>query len=137
MTDVPARPDADAAPASAPDCAVDPAIDPAMKAAVRARALDRIRQEQERTGPTRKDRIQVLIFTTCAVTLLVIFLNFVVTGLHRIMDIWYPGSISSRVPQPEQPIDPNKAYMIGVIVEGESSSSSSSSSLSSSDAPPR
>ena len=108
----------------------DTAPNPAVVAAVRARALEQIRQEQERPGPSRRDRIQVLIFTICAVTLLIVFLDFVVTGLDRIMDIWYPGSISSRIPKPPEPIDPNKAYMIGVIVEGESESSSSSSASS-------
>lgn len=115
----------------------DAAVDPAVVEAVRARALEQIRQDEARTGPSRKERIQVLIFTICAVTLLVIFLNFVVTGLHRIMDIWYPGSISGRVPHPEVPIDPNKAFMIGVIVEGDTSSSSSSSLSSASSVVPR
>ena len=98
--------------------------DPAMVEAIRARALDQIRQEQERPKPSRRDRMQVLLFTVCAVTLLVIFLNFVVTGLDRIMDIWYPGSISQRAPKP---VDYSKPFEIGVVVEGENGSSSAAS----------
>jgi len=110
------------------DSADKTAPDPAVMAAVRARALEQIRHEQERPGSSRRDRIQVLVFTICAVSLLVIFLNFVVTGLDRIMDIWYPGSISTRAAKPEAPIDPSKPFMIGVIVEDQSSSTSSAAS---------
>jgi len=106
----------------------------AMHKAVRARALEQARQEQERPKPTLRDRLPVIALTAAAVLIVAMLINFVVNGMMRIMDIWYPGSISGRAPAAEQPMPGNgngidQPYMIGVVPEPDASSSSTSSSF--------
>lgn len=105
-----------------------------MEKAVRARELDRIRLEQEQPKPTLRDRLPVIGLTVGVVLVVVLLINFLVNGLMHIMDIWYPGSISGRVPGAEQPAPKNgngidQPYMIGVVPESSASASSSEKSI--------
>jgi hypothetical protein len=99
----------------------------AMEQAVRARALERIRQEHEQPKPTWQRRVAVIGLTALAVLVVFTLLNFAVTGLMRIMDIWYPGSISGRNPEAPRARSLDEPFMVGVVTEDESNSSASSS----------
>ena len=45
-------------------------------------------------------RVLIIALVLVAAAGFLISVNFVVTGMHRIMDIWYPGSISRTEPAP-------------------------------------
>jgi hypothetical protein len=78
----------------------------AMQQAVRKRAQDSIVDQQSRPAVPLSRRLLVIGLTLLAMLVFLGLVNFVVTGMHRIMDVWYPGSISDRAthPAPDRPV---------------------------------
>lgn len=106
----------------------------ALQQAIRRRALDTIAEQQSRPQEPWSRRLLIIGLTLVAMLIFVAMINFVITGMQRIMDIWYPGSISDRATQPtpaplgiDQPfyitVDPplNEAQSSAGVTSSESS----------------
>lgn len=111
-----------------------PEISP-VEQAIRARALRAIEQEATRPPVSMQRRVLIIALVLVAAAGFLISVNFVVTGMHRIMDIWYPGSISNRTaPAPIPAPAPgtagsDKPFAISVVpASGNESASSEQSS---------
>lgn len=88
-----------------------------MQQAIRKRALDTIAVQQSLPVAPLSRRLLIIGLTLVAMLVFLLLLNFVVTGMHKIMDIWYPGSISGRVTQPipaRPPQDLSQPFYISV-----------------------
>jgi hypothetical protein len=88
MNDSPELPEKPAAPLSA------------VERAIRARALAEIEQQQAQPPMPASRRLLIMVVVLVAVSGFLFSVNFAVTGIRRIMDIWYPGSISKRTDKP-------------------------------------
>lgn len=117
--------------AIAPDTTPAAAQVSAVEKAIRARALDAIEQEQSRPPESPRRRVLIIVMTVVMLCGVVYALNWVVTGMHRIMDIWYPGSISHRN-QADPPLPGTEGsaqpFAISVVPADEDADSASSSS---------
>lgn len=105
----------------------------AVEKAIRARALRAIEQEASRPPVSMQRRVLIIALVLVAAAGFLISVNFVVTGMHRIMDIWYPGSITNRTaPAPAPPpgtAGSDKPFAISVVpASGNESASSEQSS---------
>lgn len=111
----------------------------AVEKAIRARALRAIEQEASRPPVSMQRRVLIIALVLVAAAGFLISVNFVVTGMHRIMDIWYPGSITNRTaPAPGSVSGPapppgtagsDKPFAISVVpASGNESASSEQSS---------
>jgi hypothetical protein len=89
----------------------------AMQEAIRKRAIDTVNAEQARPPASLPQRMLILGLTLSAMLVFVLLINFVVTGMQKIMDVWYPGSISGRSanePMAVPPLGPDQPFYISV-----------------------
>ena len=90
----------------------------AIQQAIRKRALDTIAEQQSRPPTPLSRRLLIIGLTLGAVLVFLLLVNFVVTGMRKIMETWYPGSISGSVtqPVPARPITlgPDQPFYISV-----------------------
>lgn len=88
----------------------------ALQHAIRQRSIDTLTADQTRPATPASQRLLIIGLTLGAMLVFVLVINFVVGGIQRIMDVWYPGSISGEVESPitVQPLRPGQPYYITV-----------------------
>jgi hypothetical protein len=89
----------------------------ALQQAIRNRAVDTITASQARTVAPLSQRLLIIGMTLGATLVFVLMINFIVTGMRKIMDVWYPGSFSSTTRQPAAeppPLRPDQPMYITV-----------------------
>jgi hypothetical protein len=90
----------------------------ALQQAIRQRSIDTLNAEQARPPASLARRLLIIGLTGIAILVFVVMINFVVTGMHKIMDVWYPGSISGATAQPvpaePPPLGPDQPFYISV-----------------------
>jgi len=88
----------------------------ALQQAIRHRAIETANAAHARVPRPVQQRLIIIALTLGALLSFVLLINFAVTGVQKIMDIWYPGSISGRIvaPTAAQPLDPSKPFYISV-----------------------
>jgi hypothetical protein len=100
----------------------------AVEKAIRERALDSIAQEAARPPTSMRRRLLILVLVLASSAGFLISVNFVVTGMRKIMDIWYPGSITGRVQQTPEPLPgtagSDRPFVITVVPPSSNTTSS-------------
>jgi hypothetical protein len=109
----------------------------ALQQAIRMRSIDTLNADQARPPPPLSQRLLILGLTLAAMLIFVLMINFIVTGVQKIMDVWYPGTISGQgldtAPHTPAVFDPKQPIYISVdppadqVVSGDHSSAANSS----------
>lgn len=88
----------------------------ALQHAIRQRSIDTLTADQIRPSTPASQRLLIIGLTLGTMLVFILVINFVVGGIQRIMDVWYPGSISGEVESPisVQPLRPGQPYYITV-----------------------
>jgi hypothetical protein len=90
----------------------------ALQQAIRLRSIDTLNAAQERPPVPLSQRLLILGLTLGAMLIFVLMINFIVTGVQKIMDVWYPGTISGKaveaVPHVPAVFDPKQPIYISV-----------------------
>ena len=110
-----------------PSVSTEETITPAQQA-IRQRALRTIATQLEQPVRSRKQRLTIVAMTLGALLVFLLLVNFFISGMQRILDIWYPGSISGRNAQPAEPppLRPGEPFYITVDPPLEDSGAQSS-----------
>jgi hypothetical protein len=105
----------------------------ALQQAIRMRSIDTLNADQTRPGPPLSQRLLILGLTLAAMLIFVLMINFIVTGVQKIMDVWYPGTISGEGMKAAPPVfDPKQPIYISVDPPADQAPSSNQSDTTSS-----
>ena len=104
----------------------------ALQQAIRMRSIDTLNADQTRPPPPLSQRLLILGLTLAAMLIFVLMINFIVTGVQKIMDVWYPGTITGQgletAPHAPAVFDPKQPIYISVDPPVEQTSSGDHSS---------
>jgi hypothetical protein len=110
----------------------------ALQQAIRMRSIDTLNADQARPPVPLSQRLLILGLTLAAMLVFILMINFIVTGVQKIMDVWYPGTISNKGMEITSPapavFDPKQPIYISVDPPADSALSNEHSSAANSNA---